>query len=201
MPRKISIGDITLLRKGEVGLHIQLGDKYFCIDPGGDIENCDVILCTHTHERHCSKEKLAIFDGYKLMPNNGTQILKPGDIIQINGLIIKAIQVYNKQDYYIEPVQHPKGCCLGYFVKTPGNISLLYTGDTNLIDELLDIDEKVTILVPSIGYIWSMTPEEGFELVKSLKPLITIPVHYSDKITFYKFRDLSYLYTQVINQS
>jgi len=43
-----------------------------------------------------------------------------------------------------------------------------------------------------------MNPEDAFELVKSIKPVVTIPVHTEDPRLLYKFRDMVQPYTQVV---
>ncbi|MEM4717929.1 MAG: MBL fold metallo-hydrolase [Desulfurococcaceae archaeon] len=201
MPKRIEFGDLNLRRKGEVGVDISLGNIHYCIDPGSDISGCDVILCTHTHERHCNIHELIHFSGTITSPTNIGTLVRPGVSIQLNELIVEAIEVYNKKEYYSQPIRHVKGCCVGYYIKTTGNTRLLYTGDTNLIDDLLKFKGMVDVLVLSMGYTWSMNPEEAFELVKSIRPAITIPVHFDTIKLYYKFRNMAYLYTNIIKMS
>lgn len=62
------------------------------------------------------------------------------------------------------------------------------------IDEVLG--EKIDILLLRLR-LSLMSPEEASELVKTLKPTLTIPISF-DHEAGYKFRDLAFLYTQVV---
>lgn len=68
---------------------------------------------------------------------------------------------------------HERGIGVGYIVKI-GSTTLYHMGDTDLIDELLEIGERINILVIPIGGSTVMTPEEACEVVKSLRPYISM---------------------------
>jgi len=179
---------------------IQHGDKTYCIDPGSEIEKCYIVLCTHMHVKHCSYEYLSSFKGELLVPSTHAGV-EPGGIIQLGDTNILVVPAYSKPELYFEAPPHPKGCCVGYILRFPNNLNIYYMGDTSFIEEILRINEKITILIPPIGGGYVMTPEEALEVVKSLRPAITIPVHYDKVEQYYRFRDIAQPYTQVIKLS
>jgi len=73
-----------------------------------------------------------------------------------------------------------------------------YTGDTELVEELLSKSGHVDILILPISGEGVFTPEEAVEAVKSIKPSLVIPVHYEDFSVYYRFRDIAQPYTQVV---
>jgi L-ascorbate metabolism protein UlaG (beta-lactamase superfamily) len=43
-----------------------------------------------------------------------------------------------------------------------------------------------------------MTPEEAADAVALLRPKIAVPIHYTDKKQYVKFRDVAYPYANVV---
>lgn len=197
MPLKLRVGEITISRRGYAGIVVWFKSKTYCVDPGEELKDCDVILCTHTHHRHCREENLLSFPGEKISPRLHERV-KPGEELQIDEIRVLAVHAYNRPELYGGVLLHHKSCCVGYVVTFPGNTKVYYMGDTNFVDEILSIGKNITVLVPPIGGDYVMTPEEALEVVRSLKPVITIPVHYDNIEHYYNFRDIAQPYTQVI---
>lgn len=196
MPRKLLFRGVELYRKGYAGIVLKVDNKTYCIDPGNNIEDCDYILCTHMHSKHCSEEIARRYLDRIVSPRHGITV-KPGDMFMLNNMKIRVIDAYNDPGLYVNP-PHPRGIGVGYIVTTLSNLRVYYMGDTNLINEILDIDEEITVLIPPIGGDCVMTPEEALEAVRSLKPSLTIPIHYDNIQQYYKFRDIAQPYTQVV---
>jgi L-ascorbate metabolism protein UlaG (beta-lactamase superfamily) len=70
-------------------------------------------------------------------------------------------------------------------------------GDTDLIKEMTEMKDVEVLLVP-IGGGSVMTPEEAADAVALLRPKIAVPIHYTHKKQYVKFRDVAYPYTNVI---
>lgn len=199
MPRSIMIRDVKIEKKGLVGLRIHSTGRSICIDPGQDIDRCDLILCTHDHSRHCEKDPV-VSSGKKIIAPF-TENIKPYIEIKASDLRIVPVPAYNRVEVLASTYMnktHPKNCCYGFIVNTPESLSVYYTGDTNLIDEIRDLDIKVDILVPCIGRYTTMTPEEALELAKSIRPWMIILTHYSDIEQAIKYRDLAHPYTNIV---
>ena len=49
-----------------------------------------------------------------------------------------------------------------------------------------------------IGGSSVMTPEEAADAVALLRPKIAVPIHYTDKKHYVKFRDVAHPYTNII---
>lgn len=74
---------------------------------------------------------------------------------------------------------------------------MLHTGDTSLIEDHFEI-KRVDVAALPVGGGSVLSPEEALELVKTVKPAISIPIHYDRVEQAYKFRDLAQPYTQVV---
>lgn len=200
MPSKLIVGNVEISRVGYAGVVIYIGRLAICIDPEKTVDQCKIILCTHLHKRHCDIDKFED-RGLDYYSPIGGRVIKPGDYLAFEEVVIRAVHAYNKPEIYYGNPPHQKDLGNGYILLIPSSISIYYMGDTNLVDEVLRIDKDVTLLIPPIGGGCVMTPEEALEAVKSLRPSITIPVHYDDFRYFHKFRDMAQPYTQVIRLS
>ena len=187
--------DIKLRRDGFAGVKILYMDETLCIDVANP-EGCTHILYTHSHPRHYREGlinetlKPSIYS-----PFTGN-IVKPGESHSIGHFRVDVVHSYNRT-IHGEPV-HPKGLGVGYIVTT-GNTVVYHTGDSDFIDEMLELREKeIDILLIPIEGFSVMGVEEASEAVKSLRPSITVPIHFTEASSFYRFRDIVYHYTQVI---
>ena len=177
------------------GARIVYGSKIFCIDvlnPSG----CNVKLYTHTHPRHFPE--LLEFEADNIIsPSLGFKV-KPGDTIKIDENIkVEVVEAYNRPALSRE-IFHPKGLGVGYIVNF-GEVRVYHMGDTDLIDDVFEIaNRKVDIAFIPIGGASVMTPDEAREAVKSLRPTITVPIHFEDIRYFHIFRDMVQPYTQVL---
>jgi L-ascorbate metabolism protein UlaG (beta-lactamase superfamily) len=195
MPRSLTILGVKLERLGFAGLRALYRGVYYCVDPGDLVDRveCHYILCSHFHREHCSESSLrALTTSSVVSPLLGTTI-KPGDAVRLGDVLVEATSAYSKWS-----ASHPRGAGVGFYVAFPSGLRLYYTGDTELVEELLSTSRRVDVLVLPISGEGVFTPEEAVEAVKSIKPSITIPVHYEDLSAYYKFRDIAQPYTQVV---
>ncbi len=167
---------------GHDGFRID-GSKVIYFDPfqisGGP--TADIILVSHEHFDHCSPDDIKKIQGSdtvivtekdsasKLTGNIRT--VRPGDKIEVDGVIIEAIPAYNVGKDF-----HPRGNgWLGFVVEVDG-IKLYHAGDTDLIPEMKDLDVDIAFLPVSGVYV--MTSEQAVEAAKAIGPRLAIPMHY-----------------------
>lgn len=197
MPRELTIKGVRVRRKGLAGLVLEYEARVLCVDPGSDATGCDYTLCTHLHDRHCAKSLLQ-WSGVQVLSPLSSEV-RPGSAITFGGVEVIVVDAYNRPEMYAGNPPHPKGLGVGYVILFPTGLELYHMGDTNLVDELLGVCKaNLMALVPPIGGGCVMTPEEALEAVKTIRPAVTIPVHWDRLELFYKFRDISQPYTQVV---
>lgn len=175
------------------GARIAHGSSSLCIDVI-NYTGCDYILYNHHHKRHAPQSIDESILDKVISPSIGLKV-KPGDSIDLGGVInVSVIEAYNR---FRPQALHYRGLGVGYIVRF-GNISVYHMGDTDLIEEILEIKDRIDILLVPIGGENVMNAEEASEAIKSLRPTIAIPIHFDNLKVFYKFRDISQPYTQVI---
>ena len=162
------------------------GEKVVYIDPwklADGAEKADVVLVTHDHRDHYSKDdiaKISKADTVVVAPPAVAQkfggqvtLAKPGDTFDANGVQIDVVPAYNPNKPY-----HPKASgYVGYIVTLNGK-RIYHTGDTDLISEMTKIQCDIALLPVSGKYV--MTALEAAEAANTLKPALAIPMHYGD---------------------
>lgn len=164
-------------------------EKIIYFDPLKVEENhdADLIVITHTHWDHFSKEDIL------KVKKDITKIIGPNDIkesllemgikeeniitmspyqeLMIDNNIIKTVPAYNKEKNY-----HPKeNNWLGYLLTT-SNKTYYIMGDTDDLEENQNI--KCDILFIPIGGTYTMDATEAAIFTNKLKPKIVVPIHY-----------------------
>lgn len=167
---------------GHAGFRIE-GSKTIYIDPyqiqAG--KPADIILITHTHYDHCSKDdinKIKKQDTVLIAPEDCApdwkgerKILKPGQKDVIKGIKIFAILAYNKNKNF-----HPKqNDWVGYIVSIDG-LKIYHAGDTDATPEMEKIDVDVALL--PIGGTYTMDVQDALSVINKMKVRTVIPMHY-----------------------
>ncbi|MEM3615129.1 MAG: MBL fold metallo-hydrolase [Candidatus Methanomethylicia archaeon] len=192
----LTFRDLKIRLTDTAGVKINHKYKTICIDTLNPKE-CSHILYTHHHPKHFpSNIRMEAIVDKIISPNMGLKV-KAGETLKMNDVEISVIEAYNRLENYPNNPPHPKGLGVGYLIKF-GDTTLYHMGDTDLIDEILEIRERIHILLIPIGGGNVMNPEEAAEAVKSLKPSITIPIHFEEMRQFHRFRDMAQPYTQMI---
>lgn len=162
------------------------GEKVVYIDPwklAPGAEKADVILVTHEHYDHFSKDdiaKISKADTVVVAPASVTRQLrgntitvKPGDKVSAAGVPLEVVPAYNPNKQF-----HPKSAGhVGYIVTLSGK-RIYHTGDADLIPEMAQIKCDIALLPVSGTYV--MTAVEAAEAANTLKPALAIPMHYGD---------------------
>ena len=186
---------------GHASFKIKSGNKTIYIDPyaGHYDEKADIILITHSHYDHFSKETIAKIQAEE------TKIVCPADVggeieckiiqnnekAEVNGLKIEAVPAYNLRSH-----NHPEGKGNGYIFEVEGK-RIYVAGDTDLIPEM-NVFEADICLLP-IGGTYTMDATEAAAAAKIIQPKIAIPMHWG-KITAHE-EDAMYFKEEVYKDS
>ncbi|MCI4447680.1 MAG: MBL fold metallo-hydrolase [Pyrobaculum sp.] len=182
--------NVDLWRIGGVaGAAVRSTGKTLCID-ALDTTGCDYLLYTHSHEGHFPGGVGSFYSPF------GGMTVNPGDVLELGPFKVAVVHAYNVTKTKDGKPIHPKGFGVGYLVEANG-VRIYHMGDTDLIKEMTEVKDVDVLLVP-IGGGSVMTPEEAADAVALLRPKIAVPIHYTDKKHYVKFRDAAHPYTNVI---
>jgi L-ascorbate metabolism protein UlaG (beta-lactamase superfamily) len=177
---------------GHDSFRISEEGKVVYIDPWklkGDQPKADLILITHDHFDHFSKDDIAKVsrpDTVVVAPPSVAQQLsgnvrtaRPNDSLTAQGIQIETVPAYNLNKGP-EPGKlfHPKEAGgVGYILNLSGK-RIYHTGDTDHIPEMNKV--KVDIALVPVSGTYVMTVDEAVEAVNQFKPGMAIPMHYAD---------------------
>ena len=166
------------------------GSKTIYIDPWHIARRAppaDLILVTHEHYDHYDASDIAKISRPSTVlvgpaevtrkASGDTRTLAPGDEVTVEGVRIRAVPAYNT-DKFREPGVpfHPrKDGKVGYVFELDG-VRYYHSGDTDLIDELADIDVDVAMIPVSGTYV--MTADEAAQACERIKAKVVVPMHY-----------------------
>ncbi len=162
------------------------GDKTVYVDPwklAPGAEKADVILVTHEHHDHFSKDDIA-----KISKANTIVVGPPSVTKQLAGNtvtvqpcekhLIAGVPVETVAAYNVNKKFHPKSAGhVGYIVTLNGK-RIYHAGDTDLTPEMAGVKSDIALLPVSGTYV--MNPTEAAEAANIFKPALAIPMHYGD---------------------
>jgi len=155
-----------------------------------ETHDADVILCTHDHYDHFSPEdieKIVKDDTVFVIPESSLGVVssklpvdasriltvKAGDEITVKGITIEAVAAYNPNKKF-----HPKERgWVGYIAESKG-VRYYVAGDTDVTEEAKRV--KCNVALIPIGGTYTMTWQEGAELIREIEPDYVVPTHYAD---------------------
>lgn len=151
-------------------------------------KKADIIFVSHEHFDHFSKDDIAqiatkdtviVTDKSVSKQLEGKVVCKkiealsPGDSIEIENVKIKAVPSYNTNKEF-----HTKASGKLGFIVTIDGATLYHAGDTDNISEMKGYACDIAILPVSGTYV--MTADEAADAALTIKPKVTIPMHYGD---------------------
>ena len=148
----------------------------------------DLILITHAHFDHCSKEDIAkiIKQESKIIASNGClnkndynniEVIEPGYKSNFDSIEIEAIPAYNIKNERLK--FHPKeNKWVGYIIKVDG-LRFYHAGDTDFIPEMKKLKD-IDVAMLLIGGTYTMNVDEAIEAAKMINAEYTIPMHYKN---------------------
>jgi len=158
-------------------------DKKIFIDPYQlkKKETADIILITHSHYDHCSRDDVDMLKGPQTVIittkdsasqlSGNIKIINPGETITEAGIQIEAVPAYNMRKAF-----HPKENNWVGFIITVGGKRIYHTGDSDAIPEMNNIKADI-VLIP-VGGTYTMTAEEAAQVINKIMPEFAIPMHY-----------------------
>jgi L-ascorbate metabolism protein UlaG (beta-lactamase superfamily) len=161
------------------------GEKVVYIDPwklAADAEKADVVLVTHEHRDHFSKDdiaKISKADTVVVAPSSvalqlvGAIVATPGDKLTVSGITVEIVPAYNTNKQF-----HPKAAGHVGYIVTLNSKRIYHAGDTDLIPEMAKIKADVALLPVSGKYV--MIAAEAAEAANTIKPGLAIPMHWGD---------------------
>lgn len=181
--------NIEVLTHSSIRITAENGKKIY-VDPFqvDEVTNdADIILVTHDHFDHFSKEDIDKVIGKdtimvapesmkelaESVPCGGLITVVPGDVKDVDGIGVEAVPSYNVNKQF-----HPKeNNWVGYILTVDG-VRIYIAGDTDINEDNKLVSCDVA-MVP-IGGVYTITAEEAAELVNIIKPKVAIPTHYGN---------------------
>ena len=169
-------------------------EKVIYFDPykvDKEYHDADIIMITHSHYDHFSEEDIQkvrkentkivitedLYDRTKELGFKDEDILK---VISNQTYNIEDILIKTNPSYNINKQFHPKeNNWVGYLIEIDG-VSYYIAGDTDVTEENRSI--KCDVAFVPVGGTYTMTAQEAAELVNTIKPKVTVPIHYGSLV-------------------
>lgn len=147
------------------------------------INNADYIFITHPHWDHLD------IDSINNIANEKTIIVGPSSVIEKLDKSFNLLEVEPNKTYKLDNISfktvpsynigrdyHPKDTRYVGYLLTLNDITYYIPGDTDVIEELKELNADVIFL--PVGGTYTMDREEAVELANTIKPKYAIPIHY-----------------------
>lgn len=168
------------------------GSKTVYVDPwklARGAAPADVILVTHDHYDHLSKQDIAAISkpGTVIVGppsvtsklGGQTTTIRRGETVEANGVLVTAVPAYNVNKFASpgKRFHEPGSDNVGFVFELDGR-RIYHAGDTDSIPEMAQIDVDVALLPVSGTYV--MTADEAAEACHVIKTQVVIPMHYGE---------------------
>jgi L-ascorbate metabolism protein UlaG (beta-lactamase superfamily) len=169
-------GSSIRIRRG--GLEIQI-DPYAVSEPS----TADYVLLTHPHYDNFSEADIARVRGpetvviapasMKKLLEDADHFLRPGDMLQLEGLDLLAMPAHNVEKKF----HPPESGWLGY-VFTVDGVTYYHAGDTDYLDSMATVRCDVAFL-PCDGH-YTMDADDAARAATACGASVLVPVHWGD---------------------
>lgn len=173
---------------------LQMDDHVIVTDPVGgpelfaDMVQADIIVVTDIHGDHFDAETLAgaaagttrivapqaVYDQLPESLQAQTTVIANGETIDIDGIAIEAIPMYNLPE--ADDSRHTKGRGNGYVLAHDGT-RIYISGDTSGIPEMRALQD-IDIAFVCMNLPYTMDPIEAADAVLAFAPHQVFPYHY-----------------------
>ena len=174
---------------GHASIRMSRPSAVIYIDPWKlkSFQPADIILISHEHYDHFSKEDVAKIrtPGTVIVTNptvagqltGDVRAVRPGETVTVKGIKIEAVAAYNVNKFRSPGVPfHPQADGkLGFIIEVDG-VRVYFSGDSDPIPEMANVKSDIAILPVSGKF--TMTAAEAVEALRVLKPKVAIPIHY-----------------------
>jgi len=194
---KTSRGDLRITFIGHASLIFDYAGKVIYIDPVNaqadysKFPKADLILITHEHQDHLDPQAIQGLrnDKTRIILNEasagqvpGGKVMKNGDSMEVNNLLIEAVPAYNIVNKRSDGAPfHPQGVGNGYII-TFGDKRVYIAGDTENTPEMKALKNIDVAFLP-MNLPYTMTPEMVADAAKAFQPKILYPYHYGETDT------------------
>jgi L-ascorbate metabolism protein UlaG (beta-lactamase superfamily) len=169
-------GSSVRIRRAGLEIHVDP------IGVSGD-SRADIILLTHPHYDNFSEsdigrlrtpETVVVAPAtMKKLLDDADHFMRPGDMLQLDGLDVLAVPAYNLDKRFHRPEQG----WLGY-VFTVGGVTYYHAGDTDLLPSMSGIRCDVAFL-PCGGH-YTMGPEDAARAATACAASVIVPIHWGE---------------------
>lgn len=179
------LAGVTWYRQSSV--RIQRGGLDVFVDPWGVTHEteADYILLTHPHYDNFSEADIARIRGpttmvvapasMKKQLLEPDHLLRPGDLLQLEGIDVLAVPAYNREKKF----HPPESGWLGY-VFTLGGVTYYHAGHTDLLESMHQIRCDVAFLACDGHY--TMSPEDAARAAEVCGAEVAVPIHWGDAV-------------------
>jgi L-ascorbate metabolism protein UlaG (beta-lactamase superfamily) len=175
---------------GHAGFRIKTRSAVVYVDPwrAGAAQDADLILITHDHFDHFSREDVVRLSrhGTRLVApatvterlRGRTESVTPGDALEVEGVTIRAVAAYNtnKLDSEGRPFHSREAGWVGYVI-ADGARRIYHSGDTDVVPEMDEAAGVDVALLPVCG-TYVMTAVEAAEAARRIAPGVAVPMHW-----------------------
>ena len=151
-------------------------------------EKADLLLITHAHQDHCSKDDIqkivkkdtVLISSQGCLEEKGYKDVitsKPGFKYDFRGIEISAVPAYNNKSERIN--YHPKANNWVGYVINIGTTKIYHAGDTDFIQEMRNLKGITAALLP-MGGTYVMDVDEAIDAGREINAVNTIPMHYKN---------------------
>jgi L-ascorbate metabolism protein UlaG (beta-lactamase superfamily) len=175
---------------GHAGFRLKTPGGTVYVDPYRAPEGppADVVLITHDHFDHFSREDLERLGGGRAQmvapPTVAEQLggrvasISPGETLELDRLDVTAVAAYNTNRLDSDgKLFHPREAgWVGYLIGYRGR-RIYHSGDTDVIPEM-DQAAGVDVALLPVSGTYVMTAVEAAEAARRIEPKVAIPMHW-----------------------